>query len=138
MNDRMVGFSLEPGHPNLLSPGKRTMHTLNTVIVCKDGKLRWLFGTPGAPAQVQSNTQLLTRVIDFGLNPQAAIEAPRAFWPQGADLMVESRFGTLTIAELVEARHRVADIGLWHGHRRDGDDPRQRARRARGRRRSAS
>jgi gamma-glutamyltranspeptidase / glutathione hydrolase len=113
-NNRMTGFSLDPSHPNVLAPGKRTMHTLNTVVVCKDGKLRWLFGTPGAPAQVQSNTQLLTRVIDFGLNPQAAIEAPRAFWPQGAELMVEDPFGAAAFDELRRRGHQVVDLGPRH------------------------
>jgi gamma-glutamyltranspeptidase len=110
----MTGFSLDPAHPNVLAPGKRTMHTLNTVVVCKDGQLRWLFGTPGAPAQVQSNTQLLTRVIDFGLNPQAAIEAPRAFWPQGAELMVEDPFGPAAFDELRRRGHQVVDLGPRH------------------------
>lgn len=114
LNNRMTAFSLDPAHPNALAPGKRTMHTLNTVVVCKDGKLRWLFGTPGAPAQVQTNTQVLSRVIDFGLNPQDAIEAPRAFWPSGADLMIESRFGEATFDELRRRGHRIADIGPWH------------------------
>lgn len=113
-NNRMTGFSLDPAHPNALTPGKRTMHTLNTVVVCKDGKLRWLFGTPGAPAQVQSNTQLLTRVVDFGLNPQAAIEAPRMFWPQGTELMVEAPFGAATFAELERRGHHVVDLGARH------------------------
>jgi len=138
-NNRMTGFSLDPSHPNVLAPGKRTMHTLNTVVVCKDGQLRWLFGTPGAPAQVQSNTQLLTRVIDFGLNPQAAIEAPRMFWPQGAELMVEDPFGAATFAELERRGHRVVDLGPRHsivggmemihvndhGAREAGADPRR-------------
>jgi gamma-glutamyltranspeptidase/glutathione hydrolase len=114
LNNRMTAFSLDPQHVNALVPGKRTMHTLNTVVVCKDGKLRWVFGTPGAPAQVQSNTQLLTRVVDFGLNPQEAIEAPRAFWPGGGDLMVESRFGAATLAELARRGHRVGDLGDFH------------------------
>ena len=137
-NNRMTGFSLDPAHPNALTPGKRTMHTLNTVVVCKDGKLRWLFGTPGAPAQVQSNTQLLTRVVDFGLNPQAAIEAPRMFWPQGTELMVEAPFGAATFAELERRGHHVVDLGRAPlDRRRDGDDSRERARRVRSRRRSA-
>jgi gamma-glutamyltranspeptidase/glutathione hydrolase len=114
MNDRMVGFSLDPSHPNVLAPGKRTMHTLNTVVVCKDGKLKWLLGTPGAPAQVQSNTQLLTRVIDFGHNPQAAVEEPRCFWPRGAELEIESRFNEGTIVELRRRGHDVVDLGPWH------------------------
>lgn len=139
MNDRMIGFSLDPAHPNVLAPGKRTMHTLNTVVVCKDGRLRWVFGTPGAPAQVQSNTQLLTRVIDFGHNPQAAVEEPRIFWPQGARLDVESRFGAETLAELRRRGHDVVDLGPWdsitggmemihineHGVREAGADPRR-------------
>jgi gamma-glutamyltranspeptidase / glutathione hydrolase len=139
MNDRMFGFSLDPSHPNALQPRKRTMHTLNTVIVCKDGGLRWLFGTPGAPAQVQSNVQLLTRAIDFRMNPQAAIEAPRMFWDQGAELMVESEFGDEVFEELRRRGHRINDIGRWnsvtggmemihlneHGVREAGADPRR-------------
>jgi len=114
MNNRMTGFSLDPQHPNALRPGKRTMHTLNTVVVCKDGRLKWVFGTPGAPAQVQSNTQLLTRVIDFDLNPQAAIEAPRTFWAAESGLMVESPYGAGVMDELRRRGHRVSDIGKWN------------------------
>jgi gamma-glutamyltranspeptidase/glutathione hydrolase len=114
MNNRMTGFSLDPQHPNALHPGKRTMHTLNTVVVCKDGRLEWVFGTPGAPAQVQSNAQLLTRVIDFGLNPQAAIEAPRTFWAPESGLMVESPYGADVMDELRRRGHRVTDIGMWN------------------------
>ncbi|HXP93004.1 MAG TPA: gamma-glutamyltransferase [Candidatus Binatia bacterium] len=139
MNNRMMAFSLDPAHPNALVPGKRTMHTLNTVLVCRDGKLRWLFGTPGAPAQVQSNTQLLTRAIDFGLNPQEAIEAPRSFWDKGAELMLESPYGPDVFEELAKRGHRVADIGILnsvtggmemiyvndHGVREAGADPRR-------------
>jgi gamma-glutamyltranspeptidase/glutathione hydrolase len=129
MNNRLAGFSHDPRHPNALLPGKRTMHTLNTVLVCKDGTLRWVFGTPGAPAQVQSNAQLLTRVIDFGLNPQAAVEAPRTFWDLGPAVMDELR----------RRGHRVSDIGAWnaltggmemihlneHGVREAAADPRR-------------
>jgi gamma-glutamyltranspeptidase / glutathione hydrolase len=114
MNNRMTGFSLDPDHPNALQPGKRPMHTLNTVVVCKDGRLEWVFGTPGAPAQVQSNAQLLTRVIDFGLNPQAAIEAPRTFWAPESGLMVESPYGADVMNELRRRGHRVSDIGVWN------------------------
>jgi gamma-glutamyltranspeptidase/glutathione hydrolase len=139
MNNRMMGFSVDPEHPNALRPGKRTMHTLNTVLVCKDGALRWVFGTPGAPAQVQSNTQLLTRVVDFGLNPQAAIEAPRTFWESGAELMVETPYGPEVMEALRARGHHVTDIGKWnsvtggmemihvnaHGIREAGADPRR-------------
>lgn len=139
LNNRMTGFSLEPGHPNRLEPRKRTMHTLNTVVVCRDGKLRWVYGTPGAAAQVQSNAQLLTRVVDFGRNPQEAIEAPRAFWEGGGELLVESRFGERTFDELKRRGHRVNDGGPWnlltggmqmihvnqHGVREAAADPRR-------------
>jgi gamma-glutamyltranspeptidase/glutathione hydrolase len=139
VNNRLAGFSLDPRHPNALAPGKRTMHTLNTVVVCRDGALRWVFGTPGAPAQVQSNTQLLTRAVDFGLDPQAAIEAPRTFWDRAAGLLVESPYGPDVMRELVRRGHRVSDIGTWnevtggmemihvneHGVREAGADPRR-------------
>ena len=54
MNNRMNGFSLEPSHPNVLAPGKRTMHTLNTYLVFRDGRPYIVGNTPGADYQVRA------------------------------------------------------------------------------------
>ena len=80
------GFTLEEGHPNILAPGKRTMHTLQCYLVTRaDGSL-WLVGaTPGGDGQAQWNLQVLTQRIDHGLDPQAAVEAPRWTSHPGTD-----------------------------------------------------
>ncbi len=72
------GFTLQPGHPNVLAPGKRTMHTLLSYIITRpDGSLALVGGTPGGDGQPQWNTQAITNILDFGLSPQEAVEAPR-------------------------------------------------------------
>ena len=78
------GFSLTPGHPNEIAPGKRTMHTLNCYLATKDGHPVIIGGTPGGDFQPQCGLQILTNLIDFGMDPQAArgsaalVELPRA------------------------------------------------------------
>jgi gamma-glutamyltranspeptidase/glutathione hydrolase len=109
MNNRMNGFSLDPASPNVLAPGKRTMHTLNTYMVFRDGKLLMIGNTPGADFQVQTNLQVITGVLDYGLDPQAAIDAPR--WgdtPQG--LLVEREMPEQTQRELGSRGHDVKPI----------------------------
>lgn len=77
LNNRMTYWHLEEGHPNCLMPGKRVRHTMNPVIVTKDGKPFLACGTPGADTQVQTNLQLVTHILDFGMTPQEAVSAPR-------------------------------------------------------------
>lgn len=106
MNNRMRGFSLDPGHPNCLAPGKRTMHTLNTYIVFRDGAPYLVGNTPGADFQVQTNLQVITGILDYGLDPQAAIDAPR--WgdtPQG--LLIEEEMPDETQRGLAARGHDV-------------------------------
>ena len=77
LNNRMTYWHLEEGHPNCLMPGKRVRHTMNPVIVTRNNRAFLACGTPGADTQVQTNLQLITNIIDFGMNPQEAVEAPR-------------------------------------------------------------
>ena len=140
-NNRMTGFSLDPNSPNVLAPRKRTAHTLNAYLVTRPRKsadegegapaanlgadLAWVGGTPGGDIQVQSNLQVLCNVIDFGMNPQQAIEAAR--WQHGGSvgaadepgddiLGIEDRVDRATREELSSRGHRVEPIGPWaHG-----------------------
>jgi gamma-glutamyltranspeptidase/glutathione hydrolase len=79
------GFSLVPGHPNIIAPGKRTMHTLNCYMTLKDGQPAIIGGTPGGDFQAQCGLQILTNLLDFGLPPQEAVEAPRWWSFPGTD-----------------------------------------------------
>ena len=79
------GFSLEPGHPNVIAPGKRTMHTLNCYMAFKDGQPVIVGGTPGGDYQPQCGLQVLANLLDYGMEPQAAVEAPRWWSFPGTD-----------------------------------------------------
>jgi gamma-glutamyltranspeptidase/glutathione hydrolase len=126
LNNRMAYWHLEADHPNRLAPGKRVRHTMNAPMAFRDGELWCAFGTPGADFQVQVTLQALTAMIDFGLDPQQAAEAPRwwstqpgqaANFPHDAPdaLNLEGRFPDPVAAELAARGHRVAMQGDLDG-----------------------
>ena len=77
LHNRGSLFSMKPGHPNLLAPGKRPFHTLVPAMVFKDGQPWLSFGVMGGDMQPQGHVQVLLNLIDFGMNVQEAGEAPR-------------------------------------------------------------
>ena len=77
LQNRGSYFSLDPRHVNYLQPGKRTMHTLTPAMVLKNGAPYLALGSMGGDAQPQIHVQLLSAILDFGLNVQQAIAAPR-------------------------------------------------------------
>ena len=77
LHSRGSGFVLERGHPNEYAPGKRPFHTIIPGMVRRDGRLHLSYGVMGGAFQPQGHVQLLTGLIDFGLTPQEAIDAPR-------------------------------------------------------------
>jgi gamma-glutamyltranspeptidase/glutathione hydrolase len=81
LQNRAAYFSLDPNHVNRLEPHKRTFHTLNPVMVFKDDKPFLVTAAQGAGGQVQTLLAVLTNIIDFGMNVQQAVEAPR--WLHG-------------------------------------------------------
>jgi gamma-glutamyltranspeptidase/glutathione hydrolase len=124
LNNRMTYWHLEEGHVDCLQPGKRVRHTMNPVMVFRDGRLLLVCGTPGADTQVQTNLQLVTAVVDFGLDAQEAVEAPRwrhcqngteSTWPHTCadELLLEERFGEEARAGLMQRGHAVRVIGPW-------------------------
>jgi len=111
------GFSLVSNHPNVIAPGKRTMHTLNCYLATRDGQPVIVGGTPGGDFQPQCGLQILTNLIDFGLDPQAAVEAPRWWSFPGTDpatldreleVRVEPEMPDATVRGLEAMGHRVA------------------------------
>ena len=91
LQNRGSYFSLDPRHVNYLQPGKRTMHTLTPAMVLKEGRPYIALGTMGGDAQPQIHVQLLSAILDFGLNVQQAISAPR--WRSGRITRGMSRKG---------------------------------------------
>ena len=113
LHNRGSGFCLVPGHPNAIAPGKRPMHTLMPGFASRDGQPWLAFGTRGADGQPQTALQILNGLLDFGLEVQASIEAPR--WAHGAPggrypasaLVLESRFGQSVADDLSARGHEV-------------------------------
>jgi gamma-glutamyltranspeptidase/glutathione hydrolase len=117
LNNRVGrGFSTDPAHPNVLAPGKRTMHTLGCHLVFRGDQPYLVGGTPGGDAQPQWNLQVLTHLLDWGLNVQQAVEAPRWLSLPGSDpatantpfeLQLEPGFPPETLADLEQLGHRL-------------------------------
>ncbi len=109
---------LDPDHPSALAPGKRPRLTPNPGLVLKDGALFMPYGSPGGDVQPQAMVQFLVNLLDFGMNPQAAVEAPRiatASHPDSFDphpyhpglLRVESRIDPNVLSGLEARGHRL-------------------------------
>ncbi|MCY9512996.1 gamma-glutamyltransferase [Paenibacillus apiarius] len=115
LQNRGSFFSLDPTHINKLEPKKRTFHTLNPAMLLKGNKPYMLYGTQGGEGQPQTQTALVTRVVDFGFTVQDAIEAPR--WLHGRnwgsssnDLKMEGRVPQAVRDELVKRGHPVQPV----------------------------
>jgi len=102
LQNRGADFSLDPAHPNCLAPRKKTYHTIIPGFILKDGRAFGPFGVMGGYMQPQGHVQTVTNLVDFHLNPQQALDAPRWQWILGKKFMVERAFP----AEIAEALTR--------------------------------
>ncbi|MBU6460477.1 MAG: gamma-glutamyltransferase [Proteobacteria bacterium] len=108
-------FSLDPHHPNVLKPGKQSASTLMSAMAFKDGLPYLVYGTQGGEGQPQTQTSILTRVLDFGEDVQAAIEAPRILygrtWGDEANrLLIEDRAGDAILDVLARMGHQPETV----------------------------
>ena len=126
LHNRANLFTLDAGHPNVLTPGKRPFHTLVPAMVLKDG-VPWVsFGVMGGDMQAQGHVQVLLNLIEFGMNIQDAGEAAR-FRHSGAGLALESAVGQDARAGLTARGHRVIDSpGVFGGFQGIMIDPKTR------------
>ncbi|MBW7477280.1 gamma-glutamyltransferase [Paenibacillus oenotherae] len=120
LQNRGSFFSLDPAHVNCLQPHKRTFHTLMPAMACLNGKPRYLYGTQGGEGQPQTQTALLTRMIDYGMNPQQAIDEPRWVWGRTwgkptQELKLEGRIDRQIAAGLSRSGHSVRVMGDFDG-----------------------
>ncbi|MDR1802163.1 MAG: gamma-glutamyltransferase family protein [Treponema sp.] len=107
LQNRGADFSLDPLAVNALAPGKKSYHTIIPGFITKDGKAVGPFGVMGAYMQPQGHVQVVTNMIDFGLNPQQALDAPRWQWIEGNKIHVESDFKPEIARALAKRGHDV-------------------------------
>ncbi|WP_066127447.1 gamma-glutamyltransferase family protein [Bordetella ansorpii] len=108
LHNRGWGFSTRANHPNVVAPGKRPFHTIIPGFLMKQGKPLMSFGVMGGSMQAQGHVQMVSRLADFGQNPQAASDAPR--WRVKDDnvgVAVEWNCPADTVAFLRAAGHDV-------------------------------
>ncbi|MFL5311841.1 MAG: gamma-glutamyltransferase family protein, partial [Myxococcales bacterium] len=120
LQNRGSQFSLDPSHPNRLEPRKRPFHTIIPALATRGGKPWFVFGVMGADMQPQGQAQVLVNLLDFGMNVQAAGEAPRIEHlgsptptgrpeaPGGGMLAVEVGIPEQVFAELERRGHAAA------------------------------
>ncbi len=108
LHNRGRSFHLIPGHPNALAPGKQPMHTIITGLATSSatGALWATFGVMGAAMQPQGHAQLLSNLLDFGMDPQEAVDHPRHRHENDV-LLIEGRVPGTEIARLRGLGHRV-------------------------------
>ena len=100
LQNRGADFSLDPAHVNCLQPGKRTYHTIIPGFLMKDGRPVGPFGVMGGYMQPQGHVQVASNFIDFHMNPQQALDAPRWQWLRDGSVIVEEGFDPEILEEL--------------------------------------
>lgn len=106
LHNRGAGFQLDPHHPNALAPGKRPMHTIIPGMLVKDDKVVMPFGVMGGHYQACGHSQLISNILDLGMDVQEAIDAPRSFAYDGI-VQLERRNGVPLADDLANRGHRI-------------------------------
>ncbi|WP_119459205.1 gamma-glutamyltransferase [Rhodospirillaceae bacterium SYSU D60014] len=112
--NRGASFRIDPSHPNRIEPAKRPLHTIMPGMVVKDGRAMMPYGVMGGDYQPFGHVHLLTGIVDYGLDVQAALDAPRAFYTDGA-IEAERGIPGASIAGLLEKQHQVRITASPHG-----------------------
>jgi len=110
LQNRGTGFSLVPGHPNVVGGGKRPFHTIIPGFATRDGAPYASFGVMGGPIQPQGHLQTLVRLIDYRQQPQAAVDAPRWKVNGGLSLDLEAQAAPALREGLAALGHQFASI----------------------------
>jgi len=124
MGQRLQSSLTDPNSPNVVAPGKRPRITLTPTIVLKNGAPFMVLSTPGGDNQDQALLQVFLNIVEFDMNPQEAVEAPRfdtqhyvssfddhEFLP--GSLNLEARISIKTVQELNEKGHKVRMQSEW-------------------------
>ena len=117
LQNRGSAFVLDPNHPNALAPRKRPFHTIIPGLMTK-GDVAIGFGIMGGLNQPQAHAQFVSDIVDFGMDLQAALDAPRFTKPtfNGCDLLLESRVPVAVKTELASKGHRIETVDAYSQH----------------------
>jgi gamma-glutamyltranspeptidase / glutathione hydrolase len=115
LTNRGACFTLEPGHPNAFGPNKRPMHTIIPALAMRNGRCDMSFGVMGAHYQPMGHAQIILNMLDYGMDVQQAIDAPRFFF-EGEKTDVEHGTPAATITGLKARGHDVVTASSpWGG-----------------------
>ena len=117
LQNRGFAFALDPAHPNALAPGKRPFHTLAPAMLCKNGQPLVAFGVMGGNLQAQAHVQVVSSLIDHGLNVQEALDRPRFHVLDDGSVALERACGEDLARDLGARGHVVHDelAAIPHG-----------------------
>jgi len=107
LQNRGMGFSLQPGHPNQVAPGKRPFHTIIPGFLTRGTQPLGPFGVMGAHMQPQGHVQVVVNLTDYGMNPQAALDAPRWQITTGNQVFLEQTVPRATALALSDRGHAI-------------------------------
>ncbi len=107
LQNRGAGFSLDPMHLNSLEPGKRPFHTIIPGFLTHQGAAIGPFGVMGGHMQPQGHVQMVVNMLDYGMHPQASLDAPRWFWGNERWVQVEPTVDTAIVEALSQRGHEM-------------------------------
>ncbi len=107
LHNRGLGFTLESGHPNQVAPNKRPFHTIIPGFLTKDNEALGAFGVMGAPMQPQGHLQMVVNMVNYAMNPQSALDAPRWRYLEKDLVLLESNVSPDIVLDLIERGHNI-------------------------------
>jgi gamma-glutamyltranspeptidase/glutathione hydrolase len=124
LHHRGSGFNLNPASPNCIGPSKRPLHTIIPALTARDGRVDMAFGVMGGAYQAFGHAHFISNLIDYGMELQAAIDAPRLFF-EGDPVVVENGIGDAVFQDLRARGHdairRLLPLGGAQAIRIDWD-----------------
>ena len=115
LQNRGACFVVKPGHPNCIDGGKRPLHTIIPAMVRKDGKVWLSFGVMGGAYQAMGHAQVIVNMVDYGMNPQEALDCERVFWNENGVMMAELTMSADTFSSLKGKGHAMRWASKPHG-----------------------
>lgn len=115
LQNRGCGFNLKQGHGNAIGPLKRPLHTIIPAMVKQGDKISYSYGVMGGPYQAMGHGHVLSNLLDYGMDPQTALDDPRIFWDKQGALELESRIGPEVQAGLEAKGHPCVPNALHGG-----------------------